>query len=516
MVSNDINYWSAGHSIDRSFGPLLLSESFNTAPPPNDETMNHSLSVKLNTLIYGNLISSINYQNRRLTRTWSASTGVQSEKNSYPGFSLEGTVNYLEKTEKVLDWMPNYAETWLRSWTALFPDNGSSSNDTNMLNRDMRLRAGFYLDRLPVGAELSFEGNSSVSIPFEFTRSLSTARIDIPFSFSTIRGRIRTQRDISRSLSFSGDTVGEDFFYYGESLSDASSLWSRIPIYALFDPKLDSAMDHTLSKNNIRLENIYFHEMFAYNLFFPERYDLLSLIVPVSHFTQLDRTMEQRMDTRLDVLTVSSGFGFSSINLFGAMGSRPLFKFYRNDEFRHSITGIISFPRNEDALWRIQAEQNLSIYGFSGAELGILNTFTFIGNGRTGWTEENRTGWIGGRRTGWMESLILLWTIPREKTLLSSIFSAGINKISESRNFPIMSELALSEHERFIRESLEIILDNSSEYGIYSFILGHESVVRIIGKLTLTGFAKLGIQRDARTEETSLLMSFGTTLTVTF
>ena len=500
MVSNDSNYWSAGHGIGRSFGPLSISETYNTAPPPNNATMNHSFLLGLNTFVYGNISSYINYQNRQLSRIWNGSTGIQPRQNIYPGFSLDGTLNYLEKTEKVLDWMPNYAETWAQSWPVMIPDDGSGSANSAIQNRTMQGRAGFNLDWLPVGTELSFEGNSNVSLPLWLTNNSSSARIEAPFNFGKVQGRLRSQRDISRSLFHAGENIGDDLYQYGQSLSDTSPLWREIPIYALFNSKLDSSMDKAISNYSKESENTRFYEVLALNLLFPERYDALSLVIPVSHFTQFDRTMDQRMDTRLDVLTVSSGFGFSSINLFGAMGAYPVFNFYRNDELRHSITGIISFPRYEKSLWRIQAEQNIRVFGFNEAELAIQNTYTIT----------------GGSTTGWIESFSLLWTVPREKTLLSSLYNAAISKMSNNNYFPILAEMAESEYERFFRESLELVLDKSGEYGIYSLLIGHESVVRILGKITLTGFAKLGFQRDVRADELSLLISFGTTLTVSF
>jgi hypothetical protein len=207
--------------------------------------------------------------------------------------------------------------------------------------------------------------------------------------------------------------------------------------------------------------------------------------------------MEQRLDTRLDVFTVSSGLGFSSVNMFGAMGLYPVFKFYQNDELRHSLTGIVSFPQGEDPLWRIQAEQSIGVYGFHGAELALNNTLTVA-------------------YSGWIESFGVVWTIPREKTLLSAIYGAGMGKLSGAKYFPALSELANTEYEKLIRESLEFIIDHSGDYGVYSAALGHESLVRILGTLTLTGFAKLTIHRDVQADLLSFMLNFGTTLTVSF
>jgi hypothetical protein len=495
MASNDVSYWSAGHGLSRSFGPLFFSESFNTAP--YDETMDHTFSLGLETLVFGNLSSSMVYQNHRLNRVWTGSTGIKGVQNSYPGFSLEGNLRYTEKNGKIPEWMPHYAKTWAQSWTLMAPDSGADPSGGAMLNRYGRTRAGVFFNYLPVGADISFEGTSDVSVPMEVTKSSSTVRIDLPFSFNPIRGNLRSQRIIFRSLMYSGGNLGDDLFQYGQSLSDTAPLWGAVPVYSLFDANLDSAMDRTLAKYTLEAENTRFNEILLLNLFFPERYDLGSLAVPINLFTQLDRTMEQRLDTRLDVFTLSSGLGFSSINLFGAMGVYPVFRFYQNDELRHSITGIISFPESEEPQWRIQAEQSLGIYGFKGAELAINNAITAVAS-------------------GWTENVTLLWTVPREKTLLSSIYGAIIRKAAGNSFFPLLDELAGSDYERLIRESLEFIADHSGTKGIYSVILGHESLVRILGRLTLTGFAKLDFTRNRISELTSIMLRFGTTLTVSF
>jgi hypothetical protein len=499
MASNDVSYWSAGHNISRSFGPLTISESFNTAP--YDETMNHSLSLGLGTLLFGNLSSGMVYQNRKLTRSWNGSTGIRAEQNKHPGFSLDGNLNYTEKTQEVTDWMPNYAQTWAQSWIPMVPDNGSSSSDTTVQTRNARAKAGFFLNYLPVGVDLSFEGTSTVSVPMQITQSGSSAVIDVPFTLGPLRGNLRSQRNISRSIVYSGETIGDDIQQYGNSLSDTAPLWRTIPVFSLFDSNLDSAMDNAVSNYDKDSENTRFHESLGLNLFFPDRYDALSLIVPVSFRTQLDRNLEQRLDTQLDVFTINSGLGFSSINLFGAMGVYPVFRFYRNDELRHSITGIFSFPRGEDPLWRIQAEQNLGIYGFKGAELALGNTYTYTHTAAT---------------PGWIESFKLLWTVPVEKTLLSVIYNAGMSKLSSSKYFPALANLANSEYERLFRESLEFVIDKSGEHGVYSALIGHESLVRILGRLTLTGFAKLTIYRQVEPKLISFMLNFGTTLTVSF
>jgi hypothetical protein len=496
-VSNDFSHWSAGHDLSRSFGPFSVSETFNADPAEGGETMDHRFSLGLDTPFYGKISSSLGYQYNKLSRNWDTAWGIRPEQNGRPGFSLEGGVKYTEKTGQVLEWMPNYAHTWVQSWPYMIPDSGAGVEGRIIQNRDLRARAGFVLDFLPAGADLSVEGTSAVSIPLELTTSSSRVRLLFPFHFGPLRGALRSERGLSQSLVYAAEDTAGDVSQYGQSLSAAAPLWRRIPVFALFDPDLAEAMDKTLSNYGRNADNARFNEVLALSLFFPERYDWLSLVLPVSFLTQLDRTMDQRMDTRLDVFTISSVLGFSSINLFGAMGSLPVFRFYQSDELSHSLAGMISIPRSEDPRWRIQAEQTVNFSGFKGAELGLNNALTVSS-------------------TGWADSFTLLWTIPAERTLLAVFYHWGIKKIAGSGYFPAIDELAAGGHDRFLRESLELVLDYSGEYGTYALLLGHESVVRALGRLTLTGFAKLNILRNMELETTALNISFGTTLTLTF
>ncbi|MDR1507548.1 MAG: hypothetical protein LBI67_10655 [Treponema sp.] len=495
-VSNDLSYWSAGHSVARSFGPLSIDERFNTAP--YDKNFDHRLSVNLGTLLHSRLSSTINYEIKRLRRTWDFSMGVDAVQNEHPGFYLGGDLVYVEKTDRVESWISGYGETWARSFPEMVIDSGSSGTIAGgVQNRDARGRIGFNLNRTPLGANISFEGNSSVSIPLVSTQSSSRGVLSFPFILGPVSGVLSSERNFRRGIRHTGGAVGEDIEQYGGSLYASSPLWFSVPVYAIFDPGLNGAMDKTLEGYAGKNENTRWNELLSLNLLFPERYDPLSLVIPVNFSSRIDRTLEQRLDTRLDVFTVSSTMGFSGVNLFGSMGTYSLFNFYRNDEFRHSVSGLFSFPKNEDPAWRLQAEQNLNFFGSAGAELGITNTLT--------------TG-----SSGWVESLAVLWTVPAERTLLSRVYDGIMGRLGNTENFPGVSSLAQSEYERLRRESLELVIDKTGDYGEYSVILGHESLVRILGRLTLSAFSKLNVNRNEYGNTLSFMLSLGTSLTVTF
>ncbi|MDR2048249.1 MAG: hypothetical protein LBP69_02215 [Treponema sp.] len=495
-VSNEVSYWSAGHGLSRSFGPVSIDERFNTAP--YNKNFDHKLSVGLDSLLHAQLSSDIDYEIGKLKRFWDFSTGIDAVENGHPGFSVGADLGYTEKTDRPELWLENYGEAWTRSFPEMLIDSGSVSNGT-IRNRDLHGRAAINVARTPLGANLSFDMTSSVSVPLRTTQSSSRGALEFPFVAGRLRGAFRSERTFSRLENGYGEDLGKDIEKYGGSLSASSPLWFTIPVYSIFDPGLEDSLDKTLDNYSSpgETENTRWSELFSVNLFFPERYDPLSLIIPVSFSSRIDRTLDQRLSTRLDVLTFSPALSFSGINLFGAMGTTPVFHFYRNDEFRHSVSGVFSFPKSEQPVWRLQAEQNLAFFGAKGAELDIHNTFT--------------TG-----STGWIESIAVLWTVPAEKTLLSLIYDKTMGRLGGADNFPAVKALAASDYERLRRESLELVIDRSGEYGDYSVILGHESLVRILGRLTLSAFSKLNVKLNEYSDTLSFMLNFGTSLSITF
>ena len=500
-LSNDTSYWSGGHGISRSFGPLSLNERFYTAP--YDNIFDHRFSIgvaQVNQEVYARLGSTVNYEFLILRRAWDFSAGLRAIENGRPGFSLNGSLAYTEKPERTEQWTPDYGAAWTRSFVEMLPDTGSGDGVSgNVRSRDARGGADFTLNRTPLGLRLSFDGSTSAMIPAQLTQSLARGALEVPFAFGVLRGSLRSDRTFSRALYGTGFDITEDLERYGTALYDAAPLWRSIPVYALFDPELNGALDAALENSALRkqTENTRWSESLSLGLMFPERYDPLALILPSRFSSRIDRTLEQRLDTRLDVFSLSSLLGFSGINLFGSMGTHPLFDFYRNDEFRHSISGAASFPKGEDPVWRIQAEQNLTFFGFRGAEFGVTNTLTALSG-------------------GWIESAALVWTVPAETTLLASLYDRVMTKLKNNGTFPAFNTLAESEYECLRQETLELVIDRSGEYAEYSLNLGHESIVRIPGRLSLSAFTKLQILRNDYSSVFSCMINLGTSLTIMF
>jgi hypothetical protein len=208
------------------------------------------------------------------------------------------------------------------------------------------------------------------------------------------------------------------------------------------------------------------------------------------------------------MLSLNGSLGFSSLNIFGALGSAPIFRFYQTDEFRHTLIAAANIPRDGKIRWRFQDELGMAFFGFAGSVLSISNTFAAGASG---------TAPLTGASAGVLESLSLEWTAPAEKTLLSLFYDWCSGKARNVAGWPALSALARMEYERLRRESLELVLDTGDSRGAkVSATFCHESLIRIFGRLTLSAFGKLSFSQDRATELLSIIASIGTSLNVSF
>jgi hypothetical protein len=198
--------------------------------------------------------------------------------------------------------------------------------------------------------------------------------------------------------------------------------------------------------------------------------------------------------------------GFSSVNLFGAMGAAPIFNFYMADEFSHSVETQFIFPKGEDISWGLRSLQSAFFYGFSGAEFALDNSLTLNSSNRV------------GEGISLTDSLSAAWTIPAKKTLLGTIYAALAGMARRQSSWLTLANIAESEYELFRKESLEFILEKPSglSEGSFSLVMGHESIVRIFGRLSLTAFAKLRVSENLGTNIFTMMGSIGTSLNLIF
>jgi hypothetical protein len=491
-VSNEYSSWSGGHGVSRAWGPFSLRESFSTAP--RDKTMAHGFGMNLSTLVHSMLEGDVRYDAEKLDRNWKAALGMNSTRGRPFSIALNADAHWTEKTGEPARWMPNYAETWARSWEPMLPDWGAAA--------EKREAHGLFktgLSTRPVGVELSIDGLTGFSKPYTRTQAETLGRLDFPFTIGSYQGLFRGERSFRRSLWYAGEDIRDDGQKYFESIKDSLPLWYSIPIYSLFNPHLENTMAGVLgdSASASLTETGRFVDKMAFSLRFPERYGLPSFFLPNVFNAEINRVLEHKLDIPTDTLNLSTSLGFSAINLFGAFGTVPLFNFYQSDEFTHTLGTVISIPKQEDLSWRLQDEQAMTFHGFIGAELALTNTLT-----------------VGS--AGWMEGLGLAWTVPAKKTLLGTLYIWLTGKVRDQSTWPALSLLAAAEYERLRKESLELVIDKSGDQAKVSIILRHESIIRIIGRLYLSAFSQLDCTQNYETKVFSFIGTIGTTLNISF
>jgi hypothetical protein len=503
--------WAAGHTVSRFFGPLFIQDAFENAPA--DRTRSHRASIVLNTRIRSNLSGEAIYEDQRLRRRWQAGTGGRLAPQAPLYMFLDTAAGISERLEGSLE-LGNYAESWVNSAELLALDSGAGAE-----NRDLVGSFRTRLATLPLGVEVYFRGSSSYSQLSNISHSSSLARLDVPLQPAGRNFRLlfRGEREYRREL-FGREyfTASADFRHDAElwtdSVNDAVPLMFTLPFHSLFDPGMRDLMGEFADAGRsdyLQPHSSLFADRFELSLLTSGNYGLSSFFLPNRIQFRISRILEQRLDTPRDTLNVGALLGFSSVNMFGAMGARPIFNFYMGDEFSHSLEGAVSFPHGEPVGWNIRAVQNAFFFGFSGAELSFSNTLTVSSPARFG--EGNR----------WTDVLTVAWTSPMESTLLGTLYAAFIGRAQGRNSWIPVGNLAQYDYELFRRNILEFIFERipdiiDGDYNRFSLAVGHESIVRIFGRMNLSTFARLDFSQDNNTRIFSFLATIGTTLNLMF
>ena len=491
ITSENIFLWGAGHSISGSWNNFSFRETFSASFRQN--TARHNINFSYSPNFYAGFNADVLYDSSRLRQSWNLDFGYRSVNEYIPSLTVNTQALWISRNQFPDD--DNYLELWFNSLHPLVPDSGSGAESR-------RTSVGIVITErtAPVGAVLSFNGGANFSAANSVTRLDNSLFLDIPVVFERTSITFRAGRSFRRQLDFSGRDIFDDIDKFFESINDSLPLWGIFPGYSLFSPELGRAMDDVVNNSSsadlARLTS--FNDHFSARFILPSVYDLSSFIIPSRINLRIERTLEQRLDTRTDVLNLTGGFGFSSINMFGIMGHTPLFTFYQSDEYSHAIEASLIFSKNEGISWRVQSVINAGFRGFTGGVLNFTNTLALHSNGN--WTEKFQAG----------------WETPTENSLISVFYNWIVSKISGQSSWLFLSSFLNSEYEQFRRESLELSFENSQGNLRWSVSAGHEEVVRIIGRLTFTGFLKLKLTDDRARDFFTFDVLLGTTLRIIF
>jgi hypothetical protein len=490
-------FWNAGHEVSRSFGPFSPEGHFSASP--EEKTLDHRFNANLSSAFRGRFEAQAIYDEARFNRKWNLSLGYDppskpgASASLIPSLGIDASAAWASKPEQIKG-NESYGELWLQSWRPMLPDLGEGAE-----GRETTGRITISEKPAPLGAALMLEGKTAFLKANNITRPAYTASLELPLVLGSFSANFKIERGFKRSLLFSGNDVLDEARKLGESISDSLPLWEVPPLYSLFAPELNAAMDKGLSQSPSKgiAEYASFNDLFRITSKFPRLYNLKALFIPANASLGFERIMERKLDTDADTLHIKGKLGFSAINMFGAFGFKPLFKFYKSDELSHTLEAALGIPREEEPSWRLQWAAGASLRGFLGEEFGLSNTATVLDS-------------------GWMESLRADWTFPAKKSLLSALYDWTAAKARLQSSWLRLSLLMNKPYEKLLKESLELSFDHSGDYLNWDLALGHESIIRIMGLLYFSVFAKLNCSQQGQSKTLSFVGSVGTNLNIFF
>ncbi|MDR2509006.1 MAG: hypothetical protein LBC77_00005 [Spirochaetaceae bacterium] len=486
--------WTAGHGISRAFGPVSIGERFFLDPA--GENWRHRAEAALTGRYHALFNAEGSFANSRLERRWRGEAGVSAKK----GVPLSANIGVDWRWQGIDgadgfntgNWW-DYGRFWLESWNTLLPDDGGAAQ-----GRFMRGSVDFRAQTLPVGAGVNLSLTQDASKIAQRSASVLRAVLDIPWKAGTLGGSVRMERGFERSLKLVHKTASGDLSELSSALKNSGALLGAIPLYALFDPEAPFKLDAAINSGNSEfVTGGRSGDSYSLSLRFPAEAGLKALFLPRETELHINRNIVRLLDTTQDILGFGGALRFSAVNLFGAYGTARLFSFYQNDEIRHALSAAVALPKHDEPSWRIRAEQGAVFYGFRGAELHFTNAVTLL-------------------RSGWLLGLGVEWHTGAEKTLAAALFDWFIGKFESNAQSPALSSLAAAPRERLRKEKLQLDLDFSGIEPRASLSAGHESIVRVTGRLSFILFAALSASLDNNTNVLSFILTAGSTINVSF
>jgi len=474
--------WDADHSVSKKIGAFSVKEAFYASP--QSASAGHTVNMSFDSDFHAKFKADAQYDLSRLKQEWNLDTGYNPKNEYIPSVFL--SVDAIWVKNESINEGDNYGKLWLDSWQPLVPDAGAEA-----ITRRTNTRIILTQRTKPLGAVITLNGLTNYSDANTAIRLENSAFLDVPLVFDKLYFNFRAGKSFKRQRFYSSEDVIDDGEMFFKSAEEGLNFWQVFPFYSLFADELNSAMD------KIEIDQYTaFNDHYSIRVNLPNRYNLSSFFLPSRLSFRIERVLEQKMDTRTDTLNLGGSLGFTAINMFGAAGNKPIFKFYQSDEFSHGIEASVIIPKNEEIKWGINSVINASFIGFSRGLLNYVNTLSLRSDDY------------------WTESLTINWEIPTRKNMLSVFYNWVLGSI-ERQNF-IRSSSVNSNYDQLRKISLELVLDKSADYLRWSVVAGHEEIVRIIGRLNLTTFIKLRFSEDLYTDIFMLDAMLGTTLRVSF
>ncbi|MDR2468579.1 MAG: hypothetical protein LBD22_06435 [Spirochaetaceae bacterium] len=489
-----VAWWTAGHGISRTLGPLVLRERFFL--DPEGAVWNHDAGIGLSGTYHALFNASGSHLNGITSRTWQSGLGRRATEKLPFSAAITTRWRWTERAAATEDddvFAAGYGRAWWASAEALLPDSGTNAETRSMdSNLDLRFNGK------NAGAALTIRANQDASLPARKTTSGGRLQLDVPWQASFLRGSAKFERAYERGSTRIHQNAAGDLEEFRAAFNESGALVGALPLYTLFDPrlaeKLSSVLDHS---GETGVSGGRFSDRYSYSMRLPVRKDLFALIIPYDFDAHIDRSVIRQLDTMQDILGFGGNVRFSAQNLFGAFGRLKQFEFYQNDEFRHGLGTAVAIPRNDEVSWRVYAEQSAAFYGFRGSQFKIHDILTVLS-------------------TGWLVNVTLELQTPAEKSFVSTLYQWFMRRFENSTYSPALASLAAAACDRLRKEKIDISLDSNPSNFRWTVSARHESIVRITGRLDLSAFIMLLCAQDSYFDELSFIATVGTSLKISF
>jgi len=491
-AAEDTFLWSGDQEISKTIGAFSVKDYFYVSNQTN--SFRHTLNMAYLSNFHARFDADALYDFSRLRQRWNFGIGYRPDNILIPSVSAGTEAIWTSENQTYEN--DNYGELWLGTFYSLVPDIGRNTDAR-------RTHSQFTITQRtrPVGGVITVRGGTNYTGANNQIRSESSAFLDVPVFIDRTTLNFRAGRGFRKHLfDYYGNDVLSDSNKFFESVNDSFAVWSILPFYSLFSADLNSAMDKALGNSPSENISLYtsFNDHFSVRLNLPGIQNFSAFFIPSRITFRIERILEQKLETRTDMLNIGGSLGYSAINMFGLLGHYPVFKFYQSDEYYHGIEAAFVIPAyDEEMSWRVQSVFNAGFRGFSNSVLNISNTFTWRSNGY------------------WMESFTAGMEAPTKRSILS-VFYDWIVSSAEKQNTLNVSSFFNSGYEQLRRESVEVLFDKSGDYLRWSIIAGHEEIVRIIGRLNFTTFIKLRFSENLYTDVFTFDAQIGTTLRIIF
>jgi hypothetical protein len=389
------------------------------------------------------------------------------------------------------NWDSPYSQTWISSWERLMPDLG-----TNAQNRTWNVQAKTGIEGQILGVTGATALSSRAVQNLQYTEQRYMYSVSLPFSFNTLKGSIKNQRETRQNNNQYGKDVEADASSYERFINSNLDILLLAPGYALYTPQLQGMLLQSGLVQGDILKKLSFTDMYSLDLQAPPPPGPWGLLVPAQTQIKVQRTAEQNLSSYTDRLSWETTLGSSATNLFGAYGQNPLFSFYRDDEFTQQFNLSLSWVDETLSEWKTSLQQRAAFYGFSSAQFDVSHT-------------------ININQSGWSDALGLAWTHPALNSLVGFLFRSAVSSRALQTGLPGLAELAESPTELLQRERMDTKLDVTTTK-VLDISISHESILRIKNRLNVTAFGKVSYSTNLTQNSFTLTGSTGTTIKIQF